>query len=85
MTAADRAVEQLLREMLLEEGEGWLSEESADDLTRMNAQRLSIVDPLDGTKEFVAGIPEWCVSIAWSKRIKPRRAGFATRLRTKCF
>jgi myo-inositol-1(or 4)-monophosphatase len=52
-----------LREALLREGEGWLSEESADDLVRLERQRVWIVDPLDGTLEFVAGIPEWCVSI----------------------
>jgi myo-inositol-1(or 4)-monophosphatase len=53
-----------LREALLREGEGWLSEESTDDLTRLDKQRVWVVDPLDGTLEFVAGIPEWCVSIA---------------------
>jgi myo-inositol-1(or 4)-monophosphatase len=52
-----------LREALLREGEGWLSEESADDLVRLEKQRVWVVDPLDGTLEFVAGIPEWCVSI----------------------
>jgi len=53
-----------LREALQREGEGWLSEESTDDLTRLQKQRVWVVDPLDGTLEFVAGIPEWCVSIA---------------------
>jgi myo-inositol-1(or 4)-monophosphatase len=52
-----------LREALLREGEGWLSEESADDLARLKKQRVWVVDPLDGTLEFVAGIPEWCISI----------------------
>jgi myo-inositol-1(or 4)-monophosphatase len=65
VTEADRAVNTLLHRLLLAPGEGWLSEESADDLTRLANDRLWIVDPLDGTREFVAGIPEWCVSIAW--------------------
>jgi myo-inositol-1(or 4)-monophosphatase len=63
VTEADRAVDQNLREVLLREGEGWLSEESADDLARLEKQRVWVVDPLDGTLEFVAGVPEWCISI----------------------
>ena len=63
VTEADRAADRVLREMLLREAEGWLSEESADDLARLEKQRVWVVDPLDGTLEFVAGIPEWCVSI----------------------
>jgi myo-inositol-1(or 4)-monophosphatase len=64
VTEADRAADRVLREALLREGEGWLSEESADDLARLERQRVWVVDPLDGTREFVAGIPEWSVSIA---------------------
>jgi myo-inositol-1(or 4)-monophosphatase len=64
VTEADRAADRILREVLLREGEGWLSEESTDDLTRLDKQRVWVVDPLDGTLEFVAGIPEWCISIA---------------------
>ena len=63
VTAADRAADRALREVLLREGEGWLSEESTDDLSRLEKQRVWVVDPLDGTLEFVAGIPEWCVSV----------------------
>ena len=65
VTQADRAVDDALREALLQDGEGWLSEETADDLGRLSKQRLWVVDPLDGTREFVQGIPEWCVSISW--------------------
>ena len=65
VTEADRAVDAALRSILLQDGEGWLSEETADDLTRLGKDRLWVVDPLDGTREFVQGIPEWCVSIAW--------------------
>jgi myo-inositol-1(or 4)-monophosphatase len=64
VTAADRALDVVLRKELLREGEGWLSEESADDFTRLEKSRVWVVDPLDGTREFVAGIPEFCVSIA---------------------
>lgn len=64
VTEADREVDSVLRAQLLRDGEGWLSEESADDLSRLNKSRVWVVDPLDGTREFVAGIPEFCVSVA---------------------
>jgi myo-inositol-1(or 4)-monophosphatase len=64
VTAADRLVDRVLRGHLLRDGEGWLSEESYDDRTRLQFDRVWVVDPLDGTAEFVAGIPEWSVSIA---------------------
>ncbi len=63
VTEADLAVDRLLREMLLRPGEGWLSEETVDDPERLKCSRVWIVDPLDGTREFVEGIPEWCVSV----------------------
>jgi myo-inositol-1(or 4)-monophosphatase len=64
VTEADKAVDAALHRELLREGEGWLSEESVDDISRLGKSRLWVVDPLDGTREFVAGIPEFCVSIA---------------------
>lgn len=75
VTEADRAVNHLLQEMLLQDGEGWLSEESADDLKRLEKDRVWIVDPLDGTREFVEGIPEWCVSIALVEKGKAIAGG----------
>src|SRR3979490_3381094 len=64
VTEADRAVDEVLKKNLLRDGEGWLSEETVDDFTRLDKQRVWVVDPLDGTREFVQGIPEFCVSIA---------------------
>jgi len=63
VTEADRAANRALRNALCRDGEGWFSEESVDDLARLERKRVWIVDPLDGTREFVAGIPEWCVSV----------------------
>jgi myo-inositol-1(or 4)-monophosphatase len=63
VTEADRLANEVLRDVLVRDGEGWLSEESADDLTRLDKTRVWVVDPIDGTREFVAGLPEWCVSI----------------------
>lgn len=63
VTAADHAANVVLREILPRQGEGWLSEESADDPSRLDRTRVWVVDPIDGTREFIQGIPEWCVSI----------------------
>lgn len=63
VTEADYAIDRLLREMLPRPGEGWLSEETEDDPARLDCERIWIVDPIDGTREFVAGIPEWGVLI----------------------
>jgi len=63
VTATDRGIDALLHEALPVAGEGWLSEETVDDASRLACSRVWVVDPLDGTREFVAGIPEWCVSI----------------------
>jgi myo-inositol-1(or 4)-monophosphatase len=65
VTEADHAVNHVLRKILPREGEDWLSEESVDDLGRLGKSHVWVVDPLDGTLEFIAGIPEWCVSIGW--------------------
>jgi myo-inositol-1(or 4)-monophosphatase len=61
VTEADRAVDAVLRQNLLRDGEGWLSEETADNPSRLDKERVWIVDPLDGTHEFVMGLPEFCV------------------------
>ena len=71
VTAADKELDAALRKTLLRSGEGWLSEESADDLSRLRCERVWVVDPLDGTRELVAGIPEFCVSIAFVEAGKP--------------
>lgn len=75
VTEADRAVNDVLRQNLLREGEGWLSEESVDDESRLSMNRVWIVDPLDGTREFVAGIPEFCVSIGFVENGRPVAGG----------
>ena len=43
---------------------GWLSEESADTPDRLARRRLFVVDPIDGTRGFIDGNPDWCVSVA---------------------
>ena len=75
VTEADRELDAVLRKNLLRGDEGWLSEESVDDHSRLFRSRVWVVDPLDGTREFVAGIPEFCVSIAMVDRGRPVAAG----------
>lgn len=75
VTEADKAVDAVLRRNLLREDEGWLSEESVDDPSRLNKKRVWVVDPLDGTREFVAGIPEFCVSVAMVEEGLPVAGG----------
>jgi myo-inositol-1(or 4)-monophosphatase len=66
VSEADIAVDKLLRERLsdTEPGVGWLSEESVDDPARLAARFVWIVDPIDGTRAYIAGLPEWVVSAA---------------------
>jgi len=75
VTEADRAIDAVMRQSLLRGGEGWLSEESADDMSRLDKRRVWVVDPLDGTREFVQGIPEFCVSIGFVEDGRPVAGG----------
>jgi myo-inositol-1(or 4)-monophosphatase len=75
VTEADRALDAVLRKELLRSGEGWLSEESVDDPIRLQRSRVWVVDPLDGTREFVQGIPEFCVSIGYVENGRPVAGG----------
>ena len=65
VTKVDLALDRALREELVDIGDSWLSEESGRDANRPRHrhERIWVVDPLDGTREFVQGIPEWAVSI----------------------
>jgi myo-inositol-1(or 4)-monophosphatase len=67
--AANRAIEAVLRDAF--PADPLLSEETRDSPRRLRAERVWIVDPLDGTKEFIEGIPEFAVSIALAVRGEP--------------
>src|SRR5262249_36979395 len=66
VTAADTQADACIREIIRAAfpADGWLSEETADSRERLTRARVWIVDPLDGTKEFVQHIPELCVCVA---------------------
>ncbi len=77
VSEADIAVNDLLRRRLTAEcGDiAWLSEESADDPARLTARRVWIVDPIDGTRGYIAGLPDWTVSVALVEDGRPIIAG----------
>src|SRR6202142_1460462 len=75
VTEAERALDAVLRKELRREGGGWLSEESVDYPIRFRGSRVWVVDPLDGTREFVKGIPEFCVSIGFVENGSPVAGG----------
>ncbi|MEL6751499.1 MAG: 3'(2'),5'-bisphosphate nucleotidase CysQ [Pseudomonadota bacterium] len=67
VSEADYAVDTFLKEKLraARPDYGWLSEETADDdAARFTAKRTFVVDPIDGTRGFLAGSKRWCVSVA---------------------
>ncbi|MGH6715147.1 MAG: 3'(2'),5'-bisphosphate nucleotidase CysQ [Bradyrhizobium sp.] len=63
---ADIAVNELLETRLRSATPdyGWLSEESGDDERRLDKQFVWVVDPIDGTRGYLAGREDWCVSVA---------------------
>lgn len=75
VTEADLRVDRALRDSLPLPGEGWLSEETADDPSRLEQGRCWVVDPIDGTLEMVRGIPEWCISIGLVEEGAPVAGG----------
>ena len=66
VSEADIAVNDLLESKLRSAtpDHGWLSEESADDEARLGKPLVWIVDPIDGTRAYLAGREDWCVSAA---------------------
>ena len=73
VTSADHAADTFLKNKLtgLYPNYGWLSEETVDSRERLNNSLTWVVDPLDGTKEFIEGIPHFVVSIALVKNGEP--------------
>ncbi|MEK7334328.1 MAG: 3'(2'),5'-bisphosphate nucleotidase CysQ, partial [Candidatus Binatota bacterium] len=65
VTTADIEANRKIQEILLGRypEDGWLSEEDKDDLRRLGSSRVWVVDPIDGTKEFIAGVPQFAVSV----------------------
>ena len=66
VTTADYEADTYLKSTLMSARPqyGWLSEETVDSKNRLNKEKVWIVDPLDGTKEFIESVPQFVVSIA---------------------
>lgn len=66
VSAADLAVDSFLKTELgrLLPSAGWLSEETADDPSRLERGLIWVVDPIDGTRDFIHGRTGWAVSVA---------------------
>lgn len=73
VSEADIAVNDLLEKRLRDAspGYGWLSEESADDASRLGKKYTWIVDPIDGTRSYLAGRNDWCVCVALVEDASP--------------
>ncbi|WP_373290560.1 3'(2'),5'-bisphosphate nucleotidase CysQ [Salinarimonas ramus] len=74
VTEADVSVDAFLKvrlSQILPEA-GWLSEETRDDPARLTRDLVWIVDPIDGTRAFLNGIPDWSVAIALLVDGRPR-------------
>jgi myo-inositol-1(or 4)-monophosphatase len=76
VSEADIAADNLLRERLfaLAPSYGWLSEETADRPDRLARKRIWVVDPIDGTRAYLAGFPDWAVSAALVENGRPLAA-----------
>jgi myo-inositol-1(or 4)-monophosphatase len=73
VSEADIAVNDLIEKRLRSATPdyGWLSEESADDEARLGRPLVWIVDPIDGTRGYLAGREDWCVSVALVEHASP--------------
>jgi myo-inositol-1(or 4)-monophosphatase len=66
VTSADVTVDTFLKIRLAEllPEAGWLSEETVDDPARLSQRLVWVVDPIDGTRAFMSGDPDWAVCVA---------------------
>ena len=72
VTEADIAANDILHARLRAgPDEGWLSEESENDPARLDARRVWVVDPIDGTRAFIAGRDDWTIAVALVEAGRP--------------
>lgn len=73
VSEGDIAVNQVLHEAIgkARPDYGWISEETPDDLSRLARRRVWIADPIDGTRDFIAGGIDWCIALALLDDGKP--------------
>lgn len=87
VTEADMAVDGFLHDRLLGQRPdyGWLSEETTDDPARRARDLVFVVDPIDGTKAFIAGNDTWCVSVGLVRGDRPVAAALYAPARGEFF
>ncbi|HXD45932.1 MAG TPA: 3'(2'),5'-bisphosphate nucleotidase CysQ [Pseudolabrys sp.] len=87
VSEADIAVNDLLRERLtrLVPAAGWLSEETEDAPDARAAAQVWVVDPIDGTRAFISGRPDWTISVALVADGRPVLAGLYAPLLEQMF
>jgi len=87
VTEADIAIDRHLRDFLIgaRPGDGWISEEQEDDGSRLEARRIWVVDPIDGTRSFAAGVDEFTISIALVIDGQPAVASVLNPMRSEHF
>ncbi|MEP3280587.1 MAG: 3'(2'),5'-bisphosphate nucleotidase CysQ [Stappiaceae bacterium] len=73
VSEADFAVDRTLADLLQQERPdyGWLSEETADTEERLDKETIFVVDPIDGTRVFLAGEDVWTICIAVVRKHRP--------------
>lgn len=76
VSEADIATDDSLRKALLgaRPDYGWLSEEATEAHARPGRDAMFVVDPIDGTRGFLAGDAQWCLCLAVVRDMRPRAA-----------
>lgn len=87
VTEADLAIDKFLNETLTaaRPSYGWMSEESEDDPARREAERVFIVDPIDGTTAFLKGRPWFTIAIAIVCDGRPEQGVVYNPIMEECF
>lgn len=73
VTTADHEANQVIKDILFKDTitYGWLSEETVDSKERLKKDYIWVIDPIDGTKEFIEGVPQFSISIALAYKGDP--------------
>ncbi len=87
LTETDLAVDHALKASLgaVLADAAWLSEETADDGQRLERRHVWVVDPIDGTRSFAKGLPEFTISVALVEGERPVLACLLNPATGECF
>lgn len=87
VTQADLEIDEMLRHELLaaRPDYGWLSEETEDDMARLEAEHVFIIDPIDGTRAFIDGQSSFSHSLAIARNGEITAAVVFLPIREACY